>query len=219
MGSLRRKERRRLERERRRRSESAQDDAVLDLEFDDPASLPQPSGSPREHVAREYIPGMHREDTVMGSLRRAPSPAVNQREQLAALADQVERDLAEIPEQGTPEIHDSGSAEPADVPVLVQVVRHESERDHDYGYEETNWAKLSPTFRAAHNRLRQLRGMSPLPPPAIDLYRPPLVKRADPAELAALQREANTAKAQFLGGGLMSRGPEGFTINGEPVKF
>jgi hypothetical protein len=40
-------------------------------------------------------------------------------------------------------------------------------------YEEANWDKLSPKFRAAHNRLRQARGLPPIPPPKVDNYKPP----------------------------------------------
>jgi hypothetical protein len=101
------------------------------------------------------------------------------------------------------------------------VARHEAETVlQGQSYEEANWAKLSPTFRDTHNRLRQLRGMSPLPPPAVDLYRPPLVRRADPKELEALNSEQAAAKAQFLGARrMMAPGREGFTFNGEPDEF
>jgi len=37
-------------------------------------------------------------------------------------------------------------------------------------YEEANWARLSPTFRAAHNRLREERGLPPIPAPVVDHY-------------------------------------------------
>jgi hypothetical protein len=40
-------------------------------------------------------------------------------------------------------------------------------------YEEENWPKLSPAFREVHNKLRVMRGMSPIPAPKIDLYVPP----------------------------------------------
>jgi hypothetical protein len=56
-------------------------------------------------------------------------------------------------------------------------------------YEEANWARLSPTFRAAHNRLRQLRGMPTIPPPEVDLYVPPpptAVRPFDPADPEAI---------------------------------
>jgi hypothetical protein len=113
---------------------------------------------------------------------------------------------------------------------LVEVVRHDqpayTERakkefeQHGASYEEANWAKLSPAFRLAHNRLRQQRGMPPIPPPAVDLYKPPLVKHVDPIELERLAREAQTAKAQFLGQQRhMAPGREGFSINGEDLKF
>jgi hypothetical protein len=80
-------------------------------------------------------------------------------------------------------------------------------------YVKDNWAKLSPTFRAAHNRLRQRLGMETLPPPKIDLYVPargPAAKPFDPTnpDFVASARE-------FLGPVLGPRGGEGFTINGE----
>ena len=64
-------------------------------------------------------------------------------------------------------------------------------------YEEATWAKLSPTFRAAHNRLRQLRGMPTIPPPEVDLYVPPAptaVRPFDPAD-----PEAIAADNEFYG--------------------
>lgn len=83
-------------------------------------------------------------------------------------------------------------------------------------YEEANWAKLSPRFREAHNRLRVLKGMPPIPPPKKDLYvapRGPKVKAYsfdDPEFIAS-------ARA-FVGGGSIVPGREGFTINGVPQK-
>lgn len=82
-------------------------------------------------------------------------------------------------------------------------------------YEEANWAKLSPAFRDAHNRLRQLRGMATIPPPKIDLYVPPrgpAVKPFDPAnpDFVASARE-------FMGTTIMGpRGDEGFSITPGP---
>ena len=49
-------------------------------------------------------------------------------------------------------------------------------------YEEANWAKLSPKFREAHNKLRVARGMAPIPEPKKDLWvqpRAPVVKPYD----------------------------------------
>src|SRR5260370_1341522 len=62
-----------------------------------------------------------------------------------------------------------------DIPSLVKVVRrHNPPRssETEKSYEEANWAHLSPAFRAAHNRLRRMRGQSPIPQPAVDLYVP-----------------------------------------------
>ena len=107
----------------------------------------------------------------------------------------------------------------SDLPRLIERTKIEQQQ-HGASYEEANWAKLSPTFRQTHNRLRQLRGLPPIPPPAVDLYRPPLVKRVDPAEIAALDKEQLAAQSQFLGQQRhMAPGHEGFSINGEPFKF
>jgi hypothetical protein len=83
-------------------------------------------------------------------------------------------------------------------------------------YEEANWAKLSPAFRNAHNRLRQTRGLSPIPPPKIDLYvapRGPEVKPFDPSN-----PDFVAATRQFLGSTLPAPGNEGFTINGRTAR-
>ena len=114
-------------------------------------------------------------------------------------------------------------------PALVKVVRrrkpriverHEAEvAMQGQTYEEANWAKLSPTFRTAHNRLRQQRGMAPLPPPKVDLYKPPLARQASPQDLAASDRESLGVMRQFLGNPVMTGGEEGFMINGRKVKF
>lgn len=86
-------------------------------------------------------------------------------------------------------------------------------------YEEDNWAKLSPKFRNAHNRLRQVRGLPTIPPPKIDLYVPPrapMLRRFDPGnpEFIAAAREFNGGRIPFAG----AQG-EGFTINGKEVSF
>src|SRR5258707_3609420 len=68
-----------------------------------------------------------------------------------------------------------------EIPSLVKVIRRKPSFDQRSGrppsdaatYEEANWAKLSPAFRAAHNRRLKARGLSPLPEPEVDLYVPP----------------------------------------------
>lgn len=88
--------------------------------------------------------------------------------------------------------------------------------DNRLTYEEANWARLSPQFRAAHNRLRIARGWSPIPEPKIDLYvkpQAPLIKPIDYTD-----RELIAAARQGMEPTLMGGGPEGFTINGEPAK-
>lgn len=148
----------------------------------------------------------------MSSRRRREK---RRRAQLQALYEELSKDL----------VIDEAVPLPDDVPLLIERTQVEQAL-YGQSYEEANWAKLSPMFRDAHNRLRQTRGLDPIPPPAIDLYRPPLVKRVDPKEMEALEREANMAKTDFLTGGkkgvgarLMAPGREGFTINGEDVKF
>jgi len=86
-------------------------------------------------------------------------------------------------------------------------------------YEEANWAKLSPKFREAHNRLRQARGMETIPPPKVDLYvqpRGPKPKPFDPSdpEFIAAAREFHGGRFPFAG----AQG-EGFSINGVEVSF
>jgi hypothetical protein len=112
----------------------------------------------------------------------------------------------------------------SEVPVLVERIQ-KVEQHHDTGvetsasgktYEEANWARLSPLFRNAHNKLRQARGLPTLPPPAIDLYVPPkapLIKPFDPTD-----KEFVAATREFLGSTLMGGTDEGFTINGRLVK-
>lgn len=153
--------------------------------------------------------------------RRRLEREQREREQLTALLHELEGDESE---QAGKEAYSGGTLVETvsyETPVLVERARKEAEQ---YGqtYEEANWAKLSPMFRERHNRLRQLRHLPPIPPPKIDLYRPPAIRRADPKELEALDREAATAKAQFLhgkGGTVAVPGREGFSINGELEKF
>ena len=101
-----------------------------------------------------------------------------------------------------------------DIPSLVRVVRRPPIREQpERSYEEAKWAHLSPAFRAAHNRLRRMRGQSPIPEPALDLYvpRPPAIRRFDPGD-----PEVRAAARAFVGPTLMGvRG--GFTINGQAV--
>lgn len=83
-------------------------------------------------------------------------------------------------------------------------------------YEEAHWAELSPGFRAAHNRLRRMRGLTAIPDPAVDRYVPP------PPNIRTVDlndRETRAAVAEFVGQPVLgARGDEGFTINGEAPK-
>jgi hypothetical protein len=75
---------------------------------------------------------------------------------------------------------------------------------------------LSPAFRNAHNRLRQMRGMPTIAPPKIDLYVPPkapALKPFDPADPDFLR-----SVREFNGPILGPRGGEGLTINGKEVR-
>src|SRR5260221_2893360 len=97
-------------------------------------------------------------------------------------------------------------------PTLIRVVRrHNPSNETGKSYEEANWAHLSPAFRAAHNRLRRMRGQSPIPQPAVDLYvpRPAVIRQFD-----ANDPEVRAAARAFVGPTLMGgRGGEGVTIN------
>jgi hypothetical protein len=116
-------------------------------------------------------------------------------------------------EQAGKEAYSGGTL--VEVVPQVEVTRHEPLQS----YEEANWAKLSPMFRETHNRLRALRGLSPIPPPAVDLYKPQLVKRVDPAEVDRLAREARAAGMQFMGQRrMMMPGDEGYSRDGMPEK-
>ncbi len=44
------------------------------------------------------------------------------------------------------------------------------QKPHRPTYVEANWERLNPAFRAAHNKLRQARGLEPIPEPAVDQY-------------------------------------------------
>jgi hypothetical protein len=65
-------------------------------------------------------------------------------------------------------------------------------------YEEANWAKLSPAFRAAHNRLRRSRGLPSIPEPKICLYRPSpaIVDEAAKAMEDQLEAELTAANSK-----------------------
>ena len=116
-------------------------------------------------------------------------------------------------EQAGKEAYSGGTL--VEVVPQVEVTRSEPQQP----YEEANWAKLSPMFREAHNKLRVMRGLPPLPPPAVDLYKPPLVKRVDPAEVDRLAREAKAAGMQFMGQRrMMAPGDEGYSRDGAPEK-
>ena len=68
-------------------------------------------------------------------------------------------------------------------------------------YEEAKWAYLSPEFRKAHNKMRVLRGMEPIPPPKKDLYVAP--QRSRIAKIDLNSKEIITAAREFLGPTLM----------------
>jgi hypothetical protein len=90
-----------------------------------------------------------------------------------------------------------GDAQPVDdddVSLLGARVRVE-QAEHGKSYEEANWAKLSPMFRAAHNRLRQARGMEPILDPEVDLYaKPPPVPVRKIKELEPNSKETGGAQ-------------------------
>jgi hypothetical protein len=65
-------------------------------------------------------------------------------------------------------------------------------------YEEENWARLSPAFRAAHNRLRMARGEPPIPEPRIDHYVPPRAT-STPLPFNPADPEAIAVEAEFRG--------------------
>jgi hypothetical protein len=112
-----------------------------------------------------------------------------------------------------------------EVPLLVERTQ-QAEQHHEIGsgesqvppgktYEEFRWAYLSPLFREAHNKRLIAKGLSPIPPPKVDLYvapKQPLIKpfnENDPEFVAATR--------EFLGGtmGIAAGGDEGFSIGGE----
>jgi hypothetical protein len=105
-----------------------------------------------------------------------------------------------------------------EIPLLVARLAKQHQQS-GASYEEANWAKLSPAFRTAHNRLRQTRGLPTLPPPAVDLYVPPQarVRKFDPSdpEFVAEAKNWIRGEATMLP---RARGDEGYTINGSSVQ-
>jgi hypothetical protein len=115
-----------------------------------------------------------------------------------------------------------------EVPLLVERLQKTEQGSTDQtqsgtdrvSYEEANWARLSPTFRATHNRLRQARGLPTIPPPLVDLYvapKQPVIRPFDPTDKEVVAAITN---AKFFDGGgmMMGGGKEGFTINGKQTK-
>lgn len=86
-------------------------------------------------------------------------------------------------------------------------------------YEEENWAKLSPRFREAHNRLRAARGQSAIPPPKVDLYVAPPPRSIVPASVipdaearALLRVQTGPFDAMMGGAGFALKDAYGGTI-------
>jgi hypothetical protein len=86
-------------------------------------------------------------------------------------------------------------------------------------YEEANWPRLAPSFREAHNRHRQARGLPAIPPPAVDLYVAP--KETPPVRKFVMDAEAQAAARSFLrsDGVPPLPGGEAFYINGVKQKW
>jgi hypothetical protein len=108
-----------------------------------------------------------------------------------------------------------------EVPLLVERLQKTEQGHHDQSqsgerlsYEEANWAKLSPTFRLAHNRLRQAKGLPTIPPPLVDLYVAPKRSVIRPFDASDKEVQVAIANARFFdgGGAMMGGGHEGFTI-------
>lgn len=109
------------------------------------------------------------------------------------------KQLARLPVHATPIAHD-------DVPLMVERVEQQT-AETGQSYEEANWAKLSPHFRKVHNRLRQMKGMSPIPEPKVDLYVPPQLRKVD--KINEQNPEAVAAMREFLRGPAMMGAPGG----------
>jgi hypothetical protein len=98
-----------------------------------------------------------------------------------------------------------------DIPMLVESQMRAREQQPDgRSYEEARWPFLSPRFRAAHNRLRQSRGLPSIPEPTIDRYIPPprTLKPWDPSdkEWLGAVREYDPQRI------MLGRGDEGFEV-------
>jgi len=203
MASKARKERRRLERERRH---EAFVKLCAEAQVDEQTTAEMQSGD---------FEGYPVETPELIEVKRETISKIEADQQLS-----VETGVAQTQgggedegEQAGKEAYSGGTL--VEVVPQVEVTRHEPLRS----YEEANWAKLSPMFREAHNKLRLIRGLPPIPPPAVDLYKPPLVKRVDPAEMDWLAREAKAAGIQFMGQRrMMMPGDEGYSRDGAPEK-
>jgi hypothetical protein len=74
--------------------------------------------------------------------------------------------------------------------------RDMARKSHPYTQEQ--WARPSPVFCAAHNRLRRARGELPIPEPKVDLYVPPQAK-STPLPFNPADPEAVAAECEFHG--------------------
>ena len=109
------------------------------------------------------------------------------------------RQLARLPVHATPIAHD-------DVPTMVHRVEVETAQTGQ-SYEEANWAKLSPMFRKSHNKLRIMKGLSPIPEPKVDLWIPPKLRKV--AKIDEQSPDAVAAMREFLRGGAPMMGVPG----------
>jgi hypothetical protein len=80
-------------------------------------------------------------------------------------------------------------------------------------YEEANWDRLSPTFREKHNRLREARGLPPIPPPEIDLHVP--AKAVKPVLRVPSEEDTKQAAEELGLPHVMLRLPDG--LGGEII--
>lgn len=114
------------------------------------------------------------------------------------------KQLARLPVHATPVVHD-------DVPTMVARVEQQS-AESGQSYEEANWPRLSPMFRRSHNQLRVMRGLPPIPEPKIDLYVAPPSRKIEKVD--ETNADSVAAMRQFLRGGLMAPGSQGFQDKG-----
>lgn len=114
-----------------------------------------------------------------------------------------------------------------EIPMLVERLQKTEQGQDDHtqsgnrlSYEEANWAKLSPAFRLAHNRLRQAKGLPTIPPPVVDLYVKPKQPLIRPFDASDKEVQVTIANARFFDGGgmIMGGGNEGFSVNGKMIK-